>query len=319
MQRRTKAGLAGCFLLLLLGSSLQKSYGRSAQVQYVLIISIDGASPRVMRQVPMPYLERIKAEGTWTDQAHTVLPSVTLVSHASMITGLKPTRHKINWNSWKPEKGYIPVPTIFTLAKQAGLKTAMFAAKEKFKHFNRPGDLDDFAIPGFDAVTVASVASGCLLRLHPNLMLVHFAEPDSAGHQYGWGSQEQIRSFKTVDKALGILMETLSKAGMEKDTAIIISADHGGHGKTHGSNLPEDIEIPWICWGKGVPRGVKIHRTINTYDTAATALALLGLKVPPHWDGKAVPEVLSSSRTPLKVKATASLHPSSLSRGKAKR
>ncbi len=316
MLRRIKAGLIGGFLLLLSGIFLQGSHGRPVQVKHVLIISIDGASPRVMQRARMPHLEQIKARGTWTDQAHTVLPSVTLVSHASMITGLKPARHKIDWNSWQPEKGYISVPTIFTLAKQAGLKTAMFAAKEKFKHFNRPGDLDDFAIPGFEATTVASVASGCLLRLRPNLMLVHFAEPDSAGHRYGWGSQEQIRSFEAVDKALGILMEALHKAGMEKDTAIIISADHGGHGKTHGSNRPEDLEIPWICWGKGVPKGVKIHHTVNTYDTAATALALLGLRVPSHWDGKPVPEVLASFKTPGKP---TTVLPSSNSRGKAKR
>jgi len=46
--------------------------------------------------------------------------------------------------------------------------------------------------------------------------------------------------------------------------------------------------IPWIAWGKNVKRGLTITRPLMTYDTAATALWLLGVPVPRAFDGKPV-------------------------------
>ncbi len=58
--------------------------------------------------------------------------------------------------------------------------------------------------------------------------------------------------------------------------------------KTHGSNSPEDMTIPWIVWGANVKAGTTITAPVTTYDTAATALWLLDLPVPAEWDGKPV-------------------------------
>jgi arylsulfatase A-like enzyme len=48
------------------------------------------------------------------------------------------------------------------------------------------------------------------------------------------------------------------------------------------------MNIPWIAWGKGVKKGEKIIAPVTTYDTSATALWLLGVPVPEHFDGKPV-------------------------------
>ena len=36
----------------------------------------------------------------------------------------------------------------------------------------------------------------------PNLCFIHFTDPDNTGHEYGWGSPEQIKAFADVDAAL---------------------------------------------------------------------------------------------------------------------
>jgi len=268
-----------------------------AKAQHVFIVSLDGGKPAVMHQSEMPFLNARVAEGAVTWEAQTVFPSITLVSHTSMLTGVGPAKHLVNWNDWIPSKGLISIPTIFTLAKKGGQSTALFAAKEKFSHLNSPGALDGFTVIEVKAPALAKIAAAYIVEMKPNLCFIHFADPDSAGHRYGWGSPEQIAAFADSDAGLKILNDAIVAAGIADSSVVIVSADHGGHGKTHGSNSPEDMIIPWIAWGAGVEKGRIIDKPVTTYDTAATALWLLGIALPAEWDGKPVESAFQSAAT----------------------
>jgi len=128
------------------------------------------------------------------------------------------------------------------------------------------------------------------------LTFVHFREADEAGHQKGWMGPEYLEGVKAVDRGLEKLLATIEKNGGFEKTALIITADHGGSGRTHyrwrEPDRTENVTIPWICIGPGVPAGLKIDRVIHTYDTAPTALSFLGIGTPEGIDGKAVAEVL---------------------------
>ena len=118
------------------------------------------------------------------------------------------------------------------------------------------------------------------IREHkPNLCFIHFADPDTVGHEFGWGSPEQIKAFADTDAALGLVQQAIQEGHIAETSVVIITADHGGHGKGHSKGIPEDMNIPWIAWGQGVKKDFKITAPVNTCDTAATALWLLG--VPP--------------------------------------
>ena len=274
------------FLALILMLAASAVY--AGPVKHVVIISIDGGKPAVMRESRMPNLMKMVAEGAHTWNAQTILPSITLVSHTSMLTGVSPAKHKVLWNDWVPSRGLVKVPTVFALAKQAGHTTAAFAGKAKFKHLNVPDTLDRFDIPGYECGKVAKAASAYLEAHKPDLLFIHFADPDGAGHQDGWGSETQKKAFADVDDALGIVRESIEKAGIAGSTVVIISADHGGHNRTHGTASPEDMTIPWIAWGATVRRGYEISAPVKTFDTAATALSLLEVPIPSDWDGKPV-------------------------------
>jgi predicted AlkP superfamily pyrophosphatase or phosphodiesterase len=280
--------------LAMFGLTISLTAQARPHVKHVFIISFDGGKPAVMQQSQMPTLMQMRQEGAGTWEAFTVVPSITLVSHTSMLTGVQPDKHLIDWNSWIPAKGLVTVPTIFALAKKRGLTTALFAGKEKFKHLNVPGTVDDFAIPGDDATvvvdakTVAAAAAQCILTKTPNLCFIHFADSDTTGHASGWGSPQQIQAFADEDAALRIVKEALEKAGIADSSVVILSADHGGHARTHGSTSLEDMHIPWIVWGKGVKKGMTLTERISTCDTAATALWLLGVDIPKEFDGKPV-------------------------------
>jgi predicted AlkP superfamily pyrophosphatase or phosphodiesterase len=258
------------------------------RAQHVFIISFDGGKPEVMKRSPMPLTFEMVKTGAATWNAQTTFPSITLTSHTSMLTGVGPAKHKILWNDWIPSRGLIKSPTIFGLAHDNGYTTALFAGKAKFRHLNLPGTLDKFGIPSYSAKIVAQAAAKYIEAEQPNLCFIHFADSDGAGHKYGWGTPEQVQSFADEDAALQIVRDAVKKAGIEKQSVFILSADHGGHEKTHGLNTPDDMTIPWIAWGEAVKPGFVIPNPVTTYDTAATALWLLDVPIPADFDGKPV-------------------------------
>lgn len=256
-----------------------------AEVDHVIVISIDGGKPASILNSRMPILNRMVSEGASTFQAKTISPSSTLPSHVSMLTGVSPGVHKVTWNYWNPLKGTVKVPTVFSLAKGAGLSTAMFATKDKFKHLEIKNSLDMFSIGATDAISVALLASEYLKEKKPNLLFVHLPDSDVAGHAYGWESPEQLSALENVDQAIGILKSSIEEFLAEKNYAVIVTADHGGSQRNHGSSSYDDSTIPWITWGSVTRKNYKISTDVNTVDTAATALWLLGNPLPAQLEG----------------------------------
>ncbi len=261
----------------------------------VIIVSLDGLSPDALLQAHTPNLGFLWREGSYTLRAQTVLPSLTLPAHASMLSGLDVPGHRITWNDWQPERGYLQVPTVFTIAKGAGLKVAAFVGKAKLRHLAPPGSVDQFEVAGFWARDIVPKALDYLLRERPQLFFLHLPDPDSAGHAAGWLSPAQLEAVARTDEALGILFEGLRRAGLWEGTFFIVTADHGGHDGTHGSADPRDTTIPWIAYGPGVRRGVELQGPVRVFDTAATALWALDLSSGEGWDGHPILEALDMS------------------------
>ncbi len=270
----------------------------------VVIVSWDGGKPSVIRALAqrgeLPTIRALMADGSYTFTAETIVPSSTLPSHASMLTGLSYRRHGVTWNNYQPEKGTVAVATIFEIAKRAGLRTAMVFSKEKFKHFAKPNTVDVVEYVRGDAEKVAEVAVRVLTHQKPNLLFVHFSDPDNAGHGYGWGNEKKgispsaefLASLQRCDEAVGKIVQALKRKGVWQNTLFILTADHGGHDKTHGTADPEDVLIPWIASGGLAAKAGELNQTVRTMDTAATALAALGISVPGDWDSKPVQEAL---------------------------
>lgn len=293
--------------------ALSSAFATDRRADHVFIISFDGGKPAVIAESEMPTIKRLAAEGSVTWVANTIFPSKTLPSHTSMLTGVGPAKHMVDWNNYTPIRGKVKVPTVFAMARavDATLITAMFPGKAKFYHLWQPGTLDHYDFGGrteempagpaaevekdvVPAQTVAKAASAYITEKKPNLAFIHFPDPDSAGHKSGWGSPEQKEAFKVSDQALSQIVRAIEQAGIKDSSVVIISADHGGHDKTHGLNIPDDMNIPWIAWGKGVKKNHSITSAVTTYDTTATALWLLGIPLPPELDGKPVTEAFEA-------------------------
>jgi predicted AlkP superfamily pyrophosphatase or phosphodiesterase len=259
----------------------------------VVIISIDGLRPDAWEASDTPTLDVLRAKGAYTAEAQTILPSVTLIAHASMLSGMSPEKHGIDWNDYDPDRGQINGPTLFSVAHEAGLSTAMVVGKPKFAHLVLPGSVDNYDYAGFIDRQVVDHALAVIQSGLPDLLFIHLPDVDSVGHATGWMSEGQLTVISGTDSLVGEIVVELEAGGYLEQTLLIITADHGGIDKTHGSDSPEEMTIPWLAVGPGVPAGLTLKSEIVVYDTAATALYALNLPVPAIWDGQPVLEIFS--------------------------
>jgi predicted AlkP superfamily pyrophosphatase or phosphodiesterase len=254
----------------------------------VLILSIDGLRPDAISLAPMPNLLALMQNSAYSLTAQTIYPSSTLPSHASMFTGLCPSKHGVDWNDYIPKNGYANGIDLFDIAHANGLQTVIHVGKEKLAQITEPSSVDIFTYVNDRDLVVAQR----LLDDFPQdfgVLFVHFPLVDGMGHVYGWLSSQQLSVAFRADEALGKMLAELDIRGLRDETLIIITADHGGHDTTHGSSLPDDMTIPWIASGPGI-QPKQLTTQVHTMDTAATAAFALGFPLLPEWDGVPVYE-----------------------------
>jgi predicted AlkP superfamily pyrophosphatase or phosphodiesterase len=261
----------------------------------VVIISEDGLRPDAIISARAPVHDALMKRGSWSLQARTIRHASTLPSHAAMLSGFDVKEHGLFWNSWKPERGWIHVPTVFDAAEQRGGTAAAFVGKQKLEHIAHPGSVDVFSRPGYLCKKVVDEAAHYFVEKKPVIEFIHFSDPDESGHSKGWMSDPQFEAIRHSDKCLGSLVAAVKAAGLESETLFILSADHGGHGHNHSGAIKEDRLIPWIAWGAGVRSGHRIAVPISTVDTAATTLWALGYPAPPGLQGRPVLDAFEPS------------------------
>jgi arylsulfatase A-like enzyme len=288
------AGAAGCAPRYVNSNAplpLNVSLPQSTITNHVLVISVDGLRPDAIGERETPILSRMMRSGSYSLKATTIMPSNTLPSHTSMLTGESPDRHHVLWNN-APSARFdtVEVPTIFGVARARGYRTAAFFSKAKFHTLQREGTLDYSQAPGgwfgkWTSQRTVRDVERYLEVASPNLLFVHLGDADTAGHESGWMTDPYRVAVGVADAAIGRLLAAADDAFGSGNYSVIVSADHGGHAKGHGTAAAIDVTIPWIAWGRGV-RPVELSSvSIKTMDTASTVLWMLGLPEPTDWAG----------------------------------
>jgi len=107
--------------------------------------------------------------------------------------------------------------------------------------------------------------------------------------------RQRLRALQSVDELVASVVERLGEHGLLDNTYIFYTTDNGYHigqhrlqpGKECG--FEEDINIPLIVRGPGVPRG-EISEVVTTHvDLAPTILGLAGAASRADFDGEAIP------------------------------
>jgi choline-sulfatase len=105
-----------------------------------------------------------------------------------------------------------------------------------------------------------------------------------------------------VDDTVGRLLQNLSRAGLDQDTIVIFTSDHGdnlgSHGRVQKSSLNEEsISVPLVVRWPGGPRGRVINEQVaSLVDLMPTLLESAGLEVPGHVHGQSLAPVIEGLR-----------------------
>lgn len=263
----------------------------------VLLCSLDGVRPDALQQADTPCIDRLVENGAVTWSARTVMPSCTLPCHTSMLRGVDTARHGITSNTFTPLVR--PVPSLIDTAFDQGRRTGFVYNWEELRDLAGPGklhvslmDRDCHSADG--DMRIAEMACTALDRYDLDLLFVYFGWPDECAHKNGWMSDPYLQSIANADRCLARVLAKLHDLGRLQDTTILVTSDHGGHERTHGTDCDEDMTIPWILSGTGVRQGHAITSPVRIYDTCPTLAAVLGLTPSDAWDGRVISEALDA-------------------------
>jgi hypothetical protein len=270
----------------------------AADPQYVISISVDGLGSSYLQNLlnlsQVPNLNKLKTEGAFTFNARDDYNfTETLQNHVTMVTARgvyegNTSPATTTGHYWYINGETTPATTIhqnranryvasvFDVAHDNGLKTGLYATKTKFNLLDYSYNATNGApnVPyGKDKIDVADVkdynSPGIMSDYIPvmqstspfNYSFVHFANPDQAGHASGWGSTNYNNAVKNVDGYLGqIFLAIAGNSKLAGNTAVILTADHGGTGTGHGTASNSlNYTIPFFVWGPGVEAGADLY------------------------------------------------------------
>jgi len=287
----------------------------------VILISIDTLRADRLpiygyRKGSTPVMDRLAREGIVFDDVYSHTP-LTLPSHASLFTGLLPTRHGVRDNI-----GYTLSPKSGTLAsrfKGAGYATGGAVSAYVLRHQTGIADGFDFFDDAIEVagtgdslaetqrdgrLTVDALAAWLDRQAGPKVFaFLHLYEPHTPylpppAYRTGDPYDGEIAY---ADELVGRLLDRIKTRGWLDRAIIAIVSDHGeglgDHGESeHGILLyREALQVPFILrLPGGGGSGRHVAGTLGLVDVAATLLDLAGLDAS-SLDGQTVRSALATN------------------------
>ena len=252
----------------------------------ILLLLADGMRPDMMLECGNPYVREFLGDSVYTLDGQTVMPSVTLPCHTSLFLSVPADRHGILTNTWTPQVR--PVKGLCEVLKDAGKKCGFFHDWSELRDLVRPGYLTRSVFySGNDytyektMVMLTDETIKCLREGSLDFIFLYIGLPDILGHGKGFTSEEYKVSLKSVWDNIRLIKEALPD-----EYSMIVTADHGGNGRSHGSDSSEEMTIPIIFNGEAF-KGIDASKvkTATIMDIAPTITAAMGVKADPNWEG----------------------------------
>jgi choline-sulfatase len=325
-------GIAALVVLVLaLRPSLQRSRGPyTGQIprteRSLLLITVDTTradrlEPYGARDVETPVMTQLAAESVLFEQALAVAP-ITLVAHASLLTGLHPPRHGVrnNGTHFAAEKLELLSETLRARGFRTGavvsasVLEARYGLSQGFEHYD--DDLSDGrdrhprVVADRPAEFTVDRARRWLDGLGPRerfLLWVHFYDPHAnyappPPYRERYRERPYDGEIAYMDREIGRLLEHPRLAGAE-DVVTALIGDHGESLGEHGESshailaYQSTLHVPFLLRIPGLPGGIRVAEPVSQVDLAPTLLDLLSLPVPPNLDGGSLLPLLEG-RTP---------------------
>lgn len=250
-----------------------------------ILILADGMRPDAVENHPV--IQSLMKNGTYCMGSRTVMPSVTLPCHMSLFHSVDPDRHGVTTNTYMPQVR--PINGLFEQLAAGKKKCAMYYNWEELRDLARPGSLCRSLFVSGDIYGYEQACRECfegalaqLKNSDIDFAFLYLGSPDDAGHRHGWMGEEYMSAINSCCDMVGQLIRELGD-----EYVFFYTADHGGHGRSHGTEQPEDMTIPIFCLGEPFTPGKELEG-LSIMDIAPTIASLLGAEPAREWEGKLI-------------------------------
>ena len=259
----------------------------------VILICIDGMRPDGFLACGNPFIHKMMELGSYCLESQSVFPSSTLPCHMSMFHSVPPERHGILSNTYVPMVR--PVFGLFEQIKFMGGISDMYYGWEPLRDIGQPKSLtrSAYICARDEDDTDNKLTKLALARIRedqPDFIFLYLVDTDEkGGHDHGWMSEEYLNyinvAIENVKRVYEAAQEVTAKTGIQY--TIIVTADHGGHERIHGTMMKEDMTIPTFFIGKHFEPGKELAG-VNILDLAPTIVDVMGVPNAPEWEGRSL-------------------------------
>lgn len=250
----------------------------------VVLILIDGLRPDAVQQCSHPFLrEFMEKQCTYSYNGLTIMPSLTLPCHMSLFHSVGADRHGIMDNTFvRPSHR---IDGLFDVLHAHKKKNFFYRTWHELRDLCRPGALSrDIFINYYtydNAADIELCQCACrdIAAEQPDFVFYYSGNSDEKGHKYGWMGQEYMDAVALASQNIERIYNALPEG-----YSMVITADHGGHARTHGTEMHEDMTIPIAFYGPQWEKGKALEQ-IRLLDIAPTIVDMLGCEAPSDWDG----------------------------------
>ncbi|MFD3517217.1 alkaline phosphatase family protein [Streptomyces sp. NPDC058657] len=270
---------------------------RAARVPKVLVIGLDGAMLRRIKDADTPHLDALMASGVTAPSSiysNPMAPTSSGPGWSTLLTGVWPDKHKVVNNDFTGHN-LAQYPDFLTRAETAkpALRTYAVASWNPVTDVIFSAKVDErVSTPSaeYDAGTTARAVAKA--KADVDALFVHLDNVDHAGHAHGNASRQYLDALRDADAQVGqILTAVTSRASYgDEDWLVMITTDHGHTAAGgHGGDSWDERQTFLIASGGGLPAGSTRH-DVKMPDVAVSALHHLGVAVDPAWglDGRPV-------------------------------
>ena len=253
-------------------------------MEKVVLILVDGMRPDGLLGCGHPFVDELLQKSAHDLKAQTVFPSITLPCHMSLFHSVTPQRHGILSNTYVPQVR--PVDGLMDQLNKFDKKCASFITWENLRDLSRPDHLHTCLCMNLHKMEdtdrkITDKAIDYIKEEEPDFLFLYLGDTDEAGgHDNGWMSDIYLQ---VVNNAVGCIEKVYRN--LPEGYTMIVIADHGGHDRSHGTDMPEDMTIPVCILGPKFEKGKEIAGT-SILDIAPTVAKLLEVPRVKEWEGK---------------------------------
>lgn len=294
-------------LCICLCSCQEKKEQQIEPAQHIVLIGIDAWGSYSVNKAQIPNIRYLMDNGSYTLKKRSVLPSSSAPNWASMYMGAGPELHGYcEWGSEVPDLPSRTInkngifPTIFSLLRENNPTAEIGNICEwngiRYLVDTTALNYDKHVIEAEkDSAATARYAIDYIKSHKPTFLNIVYDALDHTGHSAGHDTPGYYQKLEEIDGYVGEIMNAIKEADIWDNTIIIVTADHGGINKGHGGRTMEEMETPFIIYGKGIKEKFEIPESMMQFDIASTIAYLYGLQQPQVWIGRPMTSISKKS------------------------